>query len=96
MRRGKVIDTLRKLRNQLFNPYCKYVKLLSRVVGKNVDGESCERHNDLYIITIAYNHDRLIEKQIEQVKRYVRDEGAKHVIVDNSSKKTARKRINEI
>ena len=50
----------------------------------------------MFIITIAYNHVKLIEKQIELVKRYCRDEGYRHVIVDNSPKRSSREQIKMI
>ena len=62
--------------------------------GKNINLGSTG--NNLYIITIAYNHAKLIEKQIELVKRYGKDENYKHVIVDNSPKRSVRKQIKTI
>ena len=73
--------------------YRKYVWLLTRF-GKDVPFETVE--SSLFIITIAYNHVKLIEKQIELVKRYCRDEGYRHVIVDNSPKKSSREQIKMI
>ena len=91
----KTIKVLRKIKYLLFNPYSKYVWLLSRM-GRKVDKGGETKRSDLYIITIAYNHERLIEKQIEQVRRYIKDERIKHVIVDNSPKRAARKRIKDL
>ena len=51
---------------------------------------------NLFIITIAYNHVKLIEKQIELVKRFGRDDDYRHVIVDNSPKRRVRKQIKQI
>lgn len=50
----------------------------------------------LFIITVAYNHAKLIDKQIELVKRYGRDENYRHVIVDNSPKRSIRRKIKQI
>lgn len=82
-----------KLKHQIFNLYRKYVWLLSRY-GDNVSLES--NGSSLYIITIAYNHAKLIEKQIDLVKRYGKDENYRHVIVDNSPKRNVRKQIKNI
>jgi hypothetical protein len=82
-----------KLKHQFFNLYREYVWLLSRL-GKKVFLGSAE--NSLYIITVAYNHAKLIEKQIELVKKYVKDENYRHVIVDNSPQKSVRKQIKQI
>lgn len=51
---------------------------------------------ELFIITVAYNHVRLIEKQIELVRRHVADKYYQHVIVDNSPNKKVRKQIEEV
>ena len=57
---------------------------------RNSDG------SELYVITVAYNHVRLIEKQIELVKLHVKDKSYRHVVVDNSPSKSARKQIKDI
>lgn len=82
-----------KLKHQIFNLYREYVWLLSRL-GRNVNLNSVG--SSLYIITIAYNHAKLIEKQIELVKKYGKDENYRHIIVDNSSKRSVRKQIKTI
>ncbi len=51
--------------------------------------------NELYIVTVAYDHVRLIEKQIELVKQHVTDKNYLHVIVDNSPSKKVRKQIKD-
>ena len=53
-------------------------------------------NKELFVITIAFNHVRLIEKQIELVKRYVRDDNYRHVIVDNSPNRAVRKQIKKL
>ena len=63
-------------------------------IGRTVDGFPTE--GSLYVITVAYNHVRLIEKQIELVKLHVKDDNYSHVVVDNSPSKKARKQIKEI
>lgn len=78
----------------VFNQYGRYVWLLSRM-GKPVKTFPSDGH-ELYVITVAYNHVRLIEKQIELVKLHVKDKNYRHVVVDNSPSKSARKQIKEI
>lgn len=82
-----------KLKHQFFNLYRKYVWLLSNY-GKNVNLGSAG--SSLYIVTVAYNHAKLIEKQIELVKRYGKDENYRHVIVDNTPKGSVRNQIKSI
>lgn len=52
--------------------------------------------NSLYIITIAYNHAKLIEKQIDLVKKYGKDENYRHIVIDNSPKRCVRNKIKQI
>lgn len=85
---------LATIKHWLFNQYRKYVWLLSRF-GQTVYTTPGER-SDLYVITVAYNHVRLIEKQIELVRLHVKDENYFHVVVDNSPNKWVRKQIKEI
>lgn len=80
------------LKHRVFNLYRQYVWLLSRV-GRSVKTDSTNMANDLYLITIAFNHVGLIERQIKLVKKYVKDVSFKHVIVDNSPDKGVRRDI---
>ena len=85
----------RAFKHWVYNQHRKYVWFLSRIGGKvntNIPAEA----NDLYVITVAYNHVRLIEKQIELVKRHLKDKNYLHVVVDNSPNKKARQKIKEI
>lgn len=85
----------RAFKHWVFNQHRKYVWLLSRI-GRRVDIDIPAEQNELYIITIAYNHLGLIEKQIGLVKQYVTDKNYLHVIVDNSTSKKTRKQIKEV
>ena len=85
---------LTALKRWVFNQYGKYVLLLSRI-GRPVDSFAPDGL-ELYVITVAYNHVRLIEKQIELVKLHVKDKNYRHVVVDNSPSRGARKQIKEI
>ena len=68
--------------------------LLSRI-GRAVDTVPADG-SDLYVITIAYNQARLIEKQIELVRLHVKDGSYVHIVVDNSPSGKARRQIREI
>lgn len=91
----RTIEIFRKIKHYLFNPYSKYVRLLSRI-GRKVRDIGENERSELYIISVAYNHERLIEKQIELVKQHVKDENYRHIIVDNSTKRKVRKQIKKI
>ena len=85
---------LAAFKHWVFNQYGRYVWLLSRM-GRPVDSFAPDGL-ELYVITVAYNHVRLIEKQIELVKLHVKDKNYRHVVVDNSPSRSARKQIKEI
>lgn len=85
----------RAFKHWLFNQHRKYVWYLSRI-GRKPDAYISIDQSELYVITVAYNHVRLIEKQIELVKRHVKDGDYLHVIVDNSPNKRVRQQIKEV
>lgn len=82
------------IKHWIYNQYRKYVWLLSRI-GRAVDTIPADGR-DLYVITIAYNQARLIEKQIELVRLHIRDVNYLHIVVDNSPNKRVRNQIKEI
>lgn len=47
----------------------------------------------LFLITVAFNDEILIQKQIEAMKEFIKDDNYCHIIVDNSSVKAKRKEI---
>ena len=85
---------LTAFKHWVYNQYRRYVWLLSRI-GRPVNSFH-SKSRELYVITIAYNHVRLIEKQVELVKLHVKDRDYLHVVVDNSPNKRVRKQIKEI
>lgn len=85
---------LTAFKHLVYNQYRSFVWFLSRI-GRPVNTIS-SGGSDLYVITVAYNHERLIEKQIDLVKRHVKDADYSHIIVDNSPSKKVRKQIKEI
>lgn len=93
-----LLNTLRYIQRKVFNPYCKYVDFLSRL-GNNIplhESELKVSRTEMYVVTIAYNDERLIRKQIEAVKTFITDEHYKHIIVDNSPTPQKRKLIREV
>lgn len=86
----KYLNIIQRL---LFNPHCSYCNWLTALQRKTVD---VSFNQSLLIVTVAFNKPELIEKQIELVKRYCMDPSYKHVIVDNSTNKKARKSIEDI
>lgn len=86
---------IKTLKHEVFNLYRKYVWLIS-YIGKKAHTNIPTKRGELYIITIAYNQVRLIEKQIEQVKRYIKDKSYQYAVVDNSPEKNIRKQIKNV
>ena len=82
---------IKAIKHWVYNQHRKYVWVLSRI-GKQPDAYIPTDKRELYVITIAYNHSRLIEKQIELVKQHVKDRNYLHVVVDNSHNRDARRR----
>ena len=70
---------LTAFKHWVYNQYRRYVWLLSRI-GRPVNSFH-SKGSELYVITIAYNHVRLIEKQVELVKLHVKDRDYLHVVV---------------
>lgn len=86
---------IRGIKHWIFNLHRKYVWLLSRI-GRKPYAYLPADQKELHVITVAYNHVRLIEKQIEMVKQHVKDKDYLHVIIDNSPNRKVRHQIKEI
>jgi hypothetical protein len=69
---------------------------LAYVTNSPVKNTHFDKHQNLWLLTIAFNNDFLIKEQIRLVKKYVTDTGVTHIIVDNSSVSCKRQLIREI
>lgn len=95
-----MISLFRNIQNLLFNPYAKYVYYLSLGRGKfnrfvqeySSEVERC----GMLIVTIAYNEETLIRKQIELIKTHIKDSEYCHIVVDNSPSRTKRRLIKQV
>lgn len=85
---------LSKIREQADAVYGRYVFFLSKV-GK-VEPMNTGQRCPLLLVTIAFNHEGLIKKQVEMVKRHVCNATFQHIIIDNSSNKAKRKAIKTV
>ena len=81
-----------------FKTHTKWVRWLS-LRGDDVpmsafddSGTRCE----MFLITVEFNHEGLIRKQIEMVKLHVKDKDYRHIIADNSTDMEKRRLIKEI
>ena len=89
-----LLNLLRYIRRKIFNLYGRYVYWLS-LRGDVLCYEGGGRY-ELYLVTIAYNKEDLIRKQIELVKSYVTDVDYHYVVVDNSPNKEKRRLIKDV
>ncbi|MDR1516964.1 MAG: hypothetical protein LBS52_02500 [Dysgonamonadaceae bacterium] len=94
------LDQLRKIRDCCRNPYNKYVYPLS-ISGKpdwaeTVHCDSRPQKDGIDIVTVAFNDERLIDKQSDLVKKHIRDENYTQIIVDNSTDKGKRRLIRDL
>lgn len=83
-------------RKWALNLYSRIAYLLSamRFVRKRQKDE--QNRCEMLLLTVAFNDERLIEKQIEQIRLMIKDSGYKHVVVDNSVSKKKRKLIKAV
>lgn len=83
-----------RLFRKVFNLNAKFIRMVS-TTGSMADAyiSDAVKNRQMMIITVAFNHVGLVEKQIELVKRYVRDADYCHVIADNSPSKEKRSAI---
>lgn len=85
---------LSKIREQVDAVYGRYVFFLSKI-GKEEPmntGQRCP----ILLVTIAFNHEGLIKKQIEMIRRHVHNAAFQHIIIDNSSVNAKRKAIKTV
>ena len=80
---------------KVFNLYRKVLVLLTKTTFKHSNDIGL-KYQGMCIITIAFNEEKLIQKQIQLIKQHIKDKEFKHIIVDNSSKETKRKLIKYI
>ena len=80
---------------KVFNFYRSLIRILT-------DNTSSFEHktkplpSHMYIVTIAFNDEQLIRKQIQLIKQHTKDKDYKHIIVDNSTKTNKRELIKRV
>ena len=55
-----------------------------------------QKRCEMLLLTVAFNNERLIKKQIEQIKSMIKDTDYQHVVVDNSLNKKKRGAIKAV
>lgn len=90
--------TVRSLFHWAFNQNAKIISYIS-IHGKDAQLDNLQKSAvgcKTMIITVAFNHPGLISKQIEWVKKYIKDDDYQHVVIDNSPDKQKRLEIKAI
>ncbi len=83
------------IHDRTFNTYSKLSFCLARwypFFGKADEDDQCE----MLILTVAFNNEQLIERQIELIRDNIKDEDYLYMVVDNSTNKQKRLAIKQI
>ena len=73
-----------------FNLYSRIAFLLSTTQFVHQRQKDEQNRCEMLLLTVAFNDERLIKKQIEQIKSMIKDTDYQHVVVDNSLNKKKR------
>lgn len=80
----------------VFNLYSKIAFLFSTLQVNNERQKDNQKRCEMLILTVAFNNEHLIEKQIEQVRLMIKDPNYRYVVFDNSLKRKKRKAIKAV
>ena len=74
----------------IFNLYSRIAFLFSTMQFVHHRQKDDQNRCEMLLLTVAFNDERLIEKQIEQIKTMIKDMDYQHLVVDNSLNKKKR------
>jgi len=77
----------------VFNLYSRIAYLFSTIQLVSQCPKDKQGRCEMLLLTVAFNDERLIEKQIEQIRLMIKDTEYQHVVVDNSLSRKKRKAI---
>lgn len=80
----------------IFNLYSRIAFLFSTILAYNKRQKNDKKRCGMLLLTVAFNDERLIEKQIEQIRLMIKDSDYQHVVADNSLNRKKRKAIKEV
>lgn len=80
----------------IFNLYSRMAFLLTTIQLNGKKQENNQKRCGMFLLTVAFNNEFLIEKQIEQIRLMIKDSDYQHVVVDNSLKRKKRKLIESV
>lgn len=79
----------------IFNLYSRIAFLFSTIQVYHKRQENEMVRCGMLLLTVAFNDERLIEKQIEQIRLMIKDSDYQHVVADNSLNRKKRRLIKE-
>lgn len=79
----------------MFNLYSR-IAFLFTIQVYNKRQENDKKRCEMLLLTVAFNDERLIEKQIEQIRLMIKDSDYQYVVADNSLNRKKRKAIKEV
>lgn len=84
------------IHDRVFNIYSRLAYSLVRIWNlfyrRTEENQPCE----MLIMTVAFNNEQLIERQIELIRANIKDENYRYMVVDNSTNSQKRKAIKEV
>ena len=80
----------------IFNLYSRIAFLFSTIQVYHKRQENDKKRCGMLLLTVAFNDERLIEKQIEQIRLMIKDSDYQYVVADNSLNRKKREAIKEV
>lgn len=80
----------------IFNVYSRIAYILSSLHFFHQRHKDGQKRCEMLLLTVAFNDERLIEKQIEQIRSMIKDRDYRHVVVDNSLSKKKREAVKTV
>lgn len=80
----------------IFNLYSRIAFLFSTIQVCHKRQENEKKRCGMLLLTVAFNDERLIEKQIEQIRLMIKDSDYQYVVADNSLNRKKREAIKEV
>ena len=86
----------KNIHDHVFNTYSRLAFCLARIWNPFYRRTRIVDHCEMMILTVAFNNEQLIERQIELIKENIKDENFRYMVADNSTSRQKRKAIKEV
>ena len=80
----------------IFYLYSRMAFLMSTIQFVHHRHEDEQKRCEMLLLTVSFNDERLIVKQIEQIRSMIKDTDYQHIVVDNSLSKKKRKLVKAV